>query len=214
LAVANPREINALTEIVDSFSGGGKTIQPVSFLADELKCKLRGIFEEEKIPFKRGYAAAQLVRQALALNKSEDVHRLLESQLQMEVLDYEKLPRGLEALLGYGSYDKLRIGLAKKGHASRLFLQTRLLAELVLNGTEKYHVLTTSRMPSQQFNRAFAAELLLPDEVFVQYADSEGLILREDVDIISRELGVSSWLVARHAYNKGFMRELPELESI
>lgn len=151
--------------------------------------------------------AAKRFRQAIGLNGDPVPNSALEQALGLpsRLLRKRITPSEKGGMtVGILRRDAEHVAIALKSTmlSSRRFNLTRLLGDLYVRDKEDTLLpVTDSRMYRQQFQRAFAQEVLCPFESLRGFLGDSEEIPDDDIDAVAEHYGVSSWLVRSELMN-------------
>ena len=162
-------------------------------------------------PWSKGYALAQRLRQSLALDSDPlptwhtIAHAIGESLESVQRVNHPVsfgTASLLEGVISRADDDSFAFAFSfKREDSSKRFLFCSALAD-ILTSSAANSVLTRARSWRQQRGRAFAAEFLAP-ACAIRERLSSHVVLEDDIDLLAREFGVSSFVIEHQIRNHG-----------
>lgn len=187
-----------IKELIDKYN----KYKEASIFGIEGNEELKSIVNGNNVPYKAGYNIARQLRSHIGLDYRNGLDDILKSLKISINTNNETLPKGVSGVSLSTASRHVNLLNPTRFFESLNFLKARTLGEIVVNGASPYHILTSSRLPRQQFNRAFAAEILIPKELLESYCSFGNSYLGEgDIEFIAIENEVSTELVRWHAKN-------------
>jgi hypothetical protein len=166
------------------------------------------------LPWQRAKLAAQLARDAWGVPKGPVSNEALSDLLELPKECLEASPGGAlgvaAGLRRNGGDDAVSVVQRAKASTSRRFEIMRLVADHIVTPAEDHLLpITTAKTDRQKFQRAFAAEFLLPfDELYEQldkptFADDE--IREDEIEDVAAQYQVSPLMVRTSLVNRGVL---------
>lgn len=190
-------------ELLSSDLGWLETASSVIRSDSEVRESLPQLTESDAptFPAGRGLRLAAELRSVLGIDPSSQVDPLR----WLVVHDVANQDRGLLGLGGRSSANSPVFAVGSVAWARRRFAAARALFEFV-TGADRRFLVTTSRLPEQQANRAFAAEFLAPVEGIERLlVTASGPVPADEVDAIAEHFSVSPTVI-EHQIQDGLHR--------
>jgi hypothetical protein len=199
-------------ETLESIEASDVTIRLASI--PEVQTLLRKQANTNALPWQRAKLAARLARDVWAIPKGPVSNEALSDLLK---IPKERLEAGPGAALGIaaglrknGSNDVVSIVQRAKAPTGRRFEIMRLVADHMMTPPDDHLLpITMAKTDRQKFQRAFAAEFLLPFEELCEHLGeptfAEGETRDDEIEDVAAQYDVSPLMVRTSLVNRGVL---------
>ena len=218
LAVA---DLKRLQPMIDWVNQATTDCRQHCFATDRLfpLARERSIQEREKTPWQLGYQRARELRQEFRLTNTPVRFDLLADDLDEFARNaqnngYSERSPWIDLLGDASDVNKLQLSTTKRLPVSRRFTIARAIGDFLTLERRDFFVITASNSSEmgeaatarQQFNRAFAAELLAPAEALEKYVSTDDIVSEEQIGELAEQFEVSELVVSRQLQNHRLAR--------
>lgn len=150
-------------------------------------------------PWQRGLTDARLVRSQLGINPMSPV----EPERWVAIEHVQRVDRSLHGLGGRsaGASTVLALAGSRPREGERFATARALWRALHLNGDNSF-LLTSAHSPTQQAERAFAAEFLAPSAALASLISPDDVVDRDEVAAASERFEVNEWVIEYQLINQ------------
>jgi hypothetical protein len=206
-----PRTIPGLFAALDVGASTGADVGAVPG-ADAMRAKYFASVRSGDRPWSRGVTAAVLVRRDWALQAQPLPTAAFADRLGVRDDLFARAPSIRESSVGLAvrtRNDGLRIAFRNDVPKGRRFELARMIGDHVFVATEdSWRPITAMRTERQQFQRAFAAELLCPSAALTERFGDRGPEAESEVEVVAEEFEVDTDVIFRQIENRRRIEEV------